>query len=382
MERGFALADTRTSLPENDLVSVNRRGLLALPLAHLALRSPPLRAEPLSDVKHWPGDEWDRTSPEQAGWNTDILALARAYSLSIGTASFIVVQHGRIIDSWGDISRRLQLYSVRKSFLSALIGIAVSEGQIDLDATLGSLGIDDVPPALTEAEKQATVRHLLQSRSGVYRPALAEMPSQIARRPVRGSHPPGTFWYYNNWDFNVLGTIYERAVGASIFAMFEHRIGNLIGMQDYRPRDGRYIRGEVSLHPAYPFHASARDLARFGLLYLRSGRWRDSAVVSPSWVKDSTTASSETHLHSGYGYMWWTGFPDRRVAIMNLSPGGYWADGNYGQFIIIDPVNDLVVVHQTDTSKVDERQMGHLMWLLLTAAHARDPGRDPIGAPR
>ncbi len=363
-------------------MSVNRRSFLALPLAHLTLRSPPLLAEPLSDVVDWPGAEWGRTSPEQAGWNSDILARARDYSLSIGTASFIVVQHGRIIDSWGDISRRLQLYSVRKSLLSALIGIAVSEGKIDLDATLGSLGIDDVPPALTEIEKQATVRQLLQSRSGVYRPALVEMPSQIARRPARGSHPPGTFWYYNNWDFNVLGTIYERAVGASIFAMFQQRIGTVIGMQDYRPRDGRYIRGEVSLHPAYPFHASARDLARFGLLYLRSGRWRDRAVVSPSWVKDSTTAWSETQLHSGYGYMWWTGFPDRRVAIMNLSPGGYWADGNYGQFIIIDPVNDLVVVHQTDTAKVDERQMGHLMWLLLTAANARDPGRDPIGARR
>ena len=359
-------------------MSVSRRGFLALPLATLTLRCLPLRAEALSDAVDWPGADWDRTSSEQAGWNTDILAQARAYSLSMGTASFVVVQHGRIIDSWGDISRRLQLYSVRKSLLSALIGIAVSEGKIDIDATLGSLGIDDFPPALTEAEKQATVRHLLQSRSGVYRPALVEMPSQVSRRPVRGSHPPGAFWYYNNWDFNVLGTIYERAVGASIFTMFQQRIASIVGMQDYRPRDGRYIRGEVSRHPAYPFHASARDLARFGLLYLRLGRWRDRAVVSPSWVRESTTAWSETHLHSGYGYMWWTGFPERRVAIMNLSPGGYWADGNYGQFIVIDPVNDLVVVHQTDTAKVDERQMGHLMWLLLNAAGALDPGADPM----
>lgn len=366
-----------TNVLENDLVSVNRRSLIALPLAYLTLRGSPLRAAPLSGVDDWPGGEWDRTSPELAGWDTDVLAQARAYSQSIGTASFIAVQHGRIVESWGDIGRRLQLYSVRKSLLSALIGIAVSEGKIELDATLGSLGIDDVPPVLTEAEKQATVRQLLQSRSGIYRPALVEMPSQVARRPVRGSHPPGTFWYYNNWDFNVLGTIYERAVGTSLFEMFQQRIGNPIGMQDYRPRDGRYVRGEVSLHPAYPFHMSARDLARFGLLYLRSGRWRDQAIVPPSWVTDSTTASSQTYLRSGYGYMWWTGFPDRRVAIMNLSPGGFWADGNYGQFIIIDPVNDLVVVHQTDTAKVNERQMGHLMWLLLTAAHARDPGRDP-----
>jgi CubicO group peptidase (beta-lactamase class C family) len=77
--------------------------------------------------------------------------------------------------------------------------------------------------------------------------------------------------------------------------------------------------------------------------------------------------------------MWWTGFPDRRVAIMNLSPGGFWADGHNGQYVVVDPANDLVVVHQTNTGKVDARQMGHLMWLILTAARASDPGQDPRG---
>ncbi|MBR1213168.1 serine hydrolase [Bradyrhizobium sp. JYMT SZCCT0180] len=359
-------------------MSFSRRSVLAAPLACLALRCPPLLAA--SDATVWPGREWDRTPPEQAGWDVQVLAQARAYSQSIGTASFVVVQHGRIIDSWGDIERRLQLYSVRKSLLSALIGIAVAAGQIDLNATLESLGIDDNSPALTDAEKLATVRQLLQSRSGVYHPAAYEMASQVRRRPARGSHPPGTFWYYNNWDFNVLGTIYERAVGTSIFANFQRRIGDPIGMQDYRPQDGRHLKSEVSAHSAYPFHMSARDLARFGLLFLRSGRWRDASPVPASWVKESTTASSRTQLGSGYGYMWWTGFPDRRVEIMNLSPGGFWADGNFGQFIIIDPGNDLVVVHQTDTAKVEERQMGHLMWLLLRAARVPDPGRDPAGA--
>ena len=359
-------------------MSLSRRSVLAAPLAYLALRGTPSLAA--SDAVVWPGREWERTTPQQVGWDIGILAQARAYSQSIGTASFVAVQHGRIVDSWGDIGRRLQLYSVRKSLLSALIGIAVAEGRIDLNATLGSLGIDDIPPALTDAEKQATVRQLLQSRSGVYHPAAFEMASQVRRRPVRGSHPPGTFWYYNNWDFNVLGTIYERAVGTSIFESFQRRIGDPIGMQDYRPQDGRHLKTEVSAHSAYPFHMSARDLARFGLLFLRSGRWHDTTIVPSSWVKESTAASSKTQLGSGYSYMWWTGFPDRRVEIMNLSPGGFWADGNFGQFIIVDPVNDLVVVHQTDTGKVEERQMGHLMWLLLRAARVPDPGRDPADA--
>jgi len=325
----------------------------------------------------WPGPEWDLATPDEAGWAADALAEARAASQRMGTASFVVVQHGRIVDSWGDVTRRLQVHSVRKSLLNALIGIAVAEGRISLDATLASLGVDDVAPALSDAEKQATVRQLLQARSGVYHVANYETEDERLRRPERGSHAPGSFWYYNNWDFNALGAIYERAVGASIFEAFQARIAEPIGMQDYRPSDGRYVTSAVSQHPAYPFRMSARDLARFGLLYLRQGRWRSREIVPASWVKDSTTAWSETFLHSGYGYLWWTGFPDRRVAVMDLPAGGYFAYGYKGQFIIVDPADDLVVVHQTDKAEVNPRQVGHLMWLVLTAARARDPGADP-----
>lgn len=343
-----------------------------------AAEGPTLLAAPLARTQAWPAREWEGIAPGQAGWSTDWLDRAADFAQSIGTASLLVTQRGRTIFSWGEIDRRLQLYSVRKSLLSALIGIAVEQGQIDLEASLGSLGIDDVPPGLSDVEKLATVRQLLQARSGVFHPALAETAGQKKRRPARGSHAPGTFWYYNNWDFNVLGTIYERAVGSSIFESFKRHIADPLGMQDFRTGDGNHLRGADSMYPAYPFRMSARDLARFGLLFLRGGRWRDTTIVPSAWVRESTTAWSETYLRSGYGYMWWTGFPDRRVAIMNLSPGGFWADGLNGQYVVVDPANDLVVVHQTDTGKVDERQMGHLMWLILNAAGAVDTGRDPM----
>jgi CubicO group peptidase (beta-lactamase class C family) len=316
------------------LFTTRRRFLAGLAAA--LLRQSPVKANEidLAGGDDWPGLEWDRTSPEQAGWSSDGLVEARAYSQRIGTASFVVVQHGRIVDSWGDVTRRLELHSVRKSLLNALIGIAVAEGRISLDATFASLGVDDVEPSLSDAEKQATVRQLMQARSGVYHVANYETESERRRRPARGSHAPGSFWYYNNWDFNALGTIYEHAVDALIFEAFQARIAQPIGMQDYRPSDGRYVTSGVSQHAAYPFRTSARDLARFGLLYLRQGRWREHEIVPSSWVKDSTTAWSETFFHSGYGYLWWTGFPDRRVAIMDLPAGGYYAYGNKGQFVI------------------------------------------------
>ncbi|MFL9874544.1 serine hydrolase domain-containing protein [Paraburkholderia megapolitana] len=362
-------------------MKVSRRDFLALAIAGLMAQTSSVSfADQSPDALDWPGVEWDPIAPEQAGWSTDALAQAHAYAQSVNTAALVIVHRGRMVDGFGDIVRKRGIHSIRKSLLSALIGIAVAENKIDLDATLASLGIDDSPPSLTDAEKQATVRQLLQARSGVYHPALYETLSEKQRRPARGSHAAGTFWYYNNWDFNVLGTIYERAVGESIFESFRQRIAGPIGMQDYRPQDGRYIRGADSMFPAYPFRMSARDLARFGLLYLRSGRWNTETIVPASWVAESTQAWSETYLHSGYGYLWWTGFPDRGAALMDLPIGGFWADGHNGQYVVVDPLHDLVVVHQTDADKVrvTEGQMGRLMRLIYAAAHVSDPATDPV----
>jgi CubicO group peptidase (beta-lactamase class C family) len=185
----------------------------------------------------------------------------------------MVIHHGAVVAEWGDTVKRTELASVRKSFLSALIGIAVSRKQINLDSTLAQLGIDDNPPSLTAIEKQATVRMLLEARSGVYHPALYETAGMATRRPPRGSHAPGTFWYYNNWDFNALGTIYEHATGTGIYDALDQQIAKPIGMQDYSPSDGTYFHGAASIHRAYPIRMSARDLARFALLYLHDGNW-------------------------------------------------------------------------------------------------------------
>jgi CubicO group peptidase (beta-lactamase class C family) len=338
-------------------------------LACLALSAAFAGAAPCFAADVWPGTEWERITPAEAGWSSDALDAARSYSGRLGTAAFIAVHHGRIVASWGDIASRLQIASARKSLLSALMGMAVADRRVSLDATLASLNIDDVPPSLTEVEKQATVRQLLQARSGIYHPALYETKTMAARRPARGSHAPGTFWYYNNWDFNTLGAIYEHATDTSIFDAFQQRIAQPIGMQDYRPSDGRYVTGADSRYPAYPFHMTARDLARFGLLYARAGRWRDAPIVPADWVKESTTAWSETERHAGYGYLWWVGLGKQPGAIMHLSEGGFWAHGNKGQFVVVDPARDLVVVHQTagDTS-VSEPSMSELMRLVLAAA--------------
>ena len=234
----------------------------------LTFLCPPVRSQ-----DGYPGEKWQRaSSPEELGWSSEKLKRARKYSEAIGSSAVMVIVNGLILDQWGQTTRRFRCHSIRKSFLSALYGIHVKEGRIHLSKTLHDLGIDDVEPSLTPLEKQATIADLLKARSGVYHLALYESPSMAAQRPRRGSHPPGAFWYYNNWDFNALGTIFEQETRTRIFEEFKKRVAEPLQMQDFRVKDGSYFRGPKSIHPAYPFRMSARDLARFGLLFLRGGK--------------------------------------------------------------------------------------------------------------
>ena len=305
---------------------------------------------PAQTAARYPGAAWEQIPPSQSGWSGSQLDAARNMSQALGSTAVVVVQHGAIVASWGETDANILLNSARKSLLDALIGIAVANGQMRLDATLGQLGIDDKPPSLSQTEKQATVRDLLEARSGVYHPANYETSGMEARRPERGSHPPGTFWYYNNWDFNALGAIYEHATGTSVFVGFARQIATPIGMQDFDPARCRYSGGADSIYPAYLFYASARDLARFGLLFLHSGRWGDKQIIPASWVQDSTTPYSTTDKGAGYGYLWRTSKPSAEI---QTPPGSYWAEGNGGQMVFVIPAYDLVVVHlaRTRTSR-------------------------------
>src|SRR5262245_49256136 len=328
-------------------------------------------------AERYPDGEWERVDPLSAGWSALKLEKAEAWSKAIKSTAVMVVHRGVVVAEWGDITAKTPLASVRKSLLSALIGNAVERGRMDLSRSIGALGIDDNEPSLTAEEKSATVRDLLTSRSGVYHAALYETPAMAAQRPPRFSHKPGSFWYYNNWDFNTLGTIYERAVRSSIFDAFELEIARPIGMQDYRPADGEYVTGGASVYPAYPFRMSARDLARFALLYLHKGQWDGRQVIPARWVEASLQPYSSSEWGPGYGYLWWIApISNGAAPFVKLPEGTFFAQGAGGQYAFVIPALDLVVVHRaahTDQG-VNLRQMARLLWLVLDAGNFSDIG--------
>ena len=191
----------------------------------------------------------------------DSLERARDYWQSFPAGGVVIMNDGAVVAEWGKTDSRVKISSVRKSLLSALFGIYVHEGHLNLESTLDDLGINDTADPLTPTEKTATVRMLLQVRSAIYHDYVGGRPGMLSGRPERHSHKPGTLWYYNSWDFNALGTIFEQVTRLGIGVAFEERIARPIGMQDFRAEDVYYLNGSESSHRQFHFRMTARDLA-------------------------------------------------------------------------------------------------------------------------
>jgi len=167
----------------------------------------------------------------------------------------------------------------------------------------------------------------------------------IDSRPARGSHEPGTFHYYNNWDFNALGTIFRQETGRNIFEAFEKEVADPIGMEDFSLSDCTYhYERDKSRHPAYVFRMSTRDMARFGLLYQNLGEWEGEQIVPSEWIRESTTSyTNENPERDGYGYLWKIPAPNTGF------DGAFYHTGLAVHLLLVWPEEKLVIVHRVDT---------------------------------
>lgn len=327
---------------------------------------------------HYPGASWQIVDkPEDLGFSSIQLDKAKAYAdENLQTAAVMVIADGKIIYQWGEVDRKFNTHSIRKSVLSAMYGKYVDAGLIDMNSTMKDLDINDVE-GLSEIELKATVRDLLKARSGVYHPALYETQGMKAQKPARHSSAPGTFWYYNNWDFNALGTIFEQQTSKSVFEALASDIGDPIGMEDYTPADGNSVSGQASIHNAYPFHITARDLARFGWLMLNNGNWDGKQVIDSAWVEESTRYHSDATLSStsGYSYLWWVARDHNKyphLPNVQLPEGSYAARGAGGHMLVVIPAYNLVFVHRVNTgsgvrNRVPYPEVAKVLALILDA---------------
>lgn len=281
---------------------------------------------------------------------------------SLGTQAFLVLRGGRVVyEGYFNGSSReswVTSFSVAKSFLSALVGIAVAEGAIrSLD--------DPVTQYLPELRRRdarferITLRHLLRMASGLHYeefPFLTGEDAQtyyypdlrrLALEATRVVSPPGKQFHYNNFHPLLLGLVLERTTHMPVARYLEQRIWRPAGMVGEASWSlDSEASGFEKLESG--INARAEDFARFGLLMLGRGSIAGRRVLSPAWADESTSPGSEPPAYYArlpwlqqqgrfYASLWWG---QRRA------DGGrdFAARGNHGQMVFVSPANDVVIV--------------------------------------
>jgi CubicO group peptidase (beta-lactamase class C family) len=316
-----------------------------------------------SDWTRVPGADWTGVKPESVGYSSGRLEALRSWLKTQKTTAMLVVVHGNVIFEYGDLQMVSKVASVRKSVLAMLYGNYVFSGKVDTNKTVKELGLDDHQPFLP-LEEQATLEQLLTARSGIYLPSGNH--DLDAETPKRGAEYPGTHFVYNNWDFDAVGTAFEKLTGKNIYDALESDLARPIGMQDFDRSKLKKIPSPESVHPEYAMYFSTRDMARIGLLMARYGIWNGKQLVPPDWCRYITsliTPFDEINPTSlrvrgrpdrwGYGALWWVWDAPLFPGHVSNGPlqGAYSAMGAGGQFITVLPQADMVIAHKVDIDK-------------------------------
>lgn len=265
---------------------------------------------------------------------------------SSGTTAFLVIKNDKLLfekyyNGYGP-SSICTSFSTVKSFVSALVGIALHEGLIrSLDDP-----INKYLPELTAPHwSDITIRHLISMSSGLKYNPNGFLPwdddsrvyyslnlRQLARN-VKSAEPPGIHFQYNNYNLVLTGMVLERVTGGTVSAYLQEKIWKPLGME--HPASWSLDSTQFGMEKMESgLNARALDFAKFGRLYLRRGDWNGRQIVPESWVVESTSAAPDAKW-TNYKYFWW---------IPRSGKGRFMAVGNLGQFIYIAPDKDCLVL--------------------------------------
>lgn len=268
-----------------------------------------------------------------------------------GTTAFLVIRddtllYERYFNGYTHDSTQTS-FSVAKSFVSSLVGIAIKEGYI---GSVHDPMVKYIPELKGKGMDKITIHHLLTMSSGLeysgegsgggpfgddaktyYDPNLRKL-----ALTVRPEVPPGSRWQYNNYHPLLLGLILERATHRPVATYLSEKLWQPLGME----ADGSWsidstADGFEKMESG--LNARAIDFAKFGRLYLNEGNWNGRQDVPAGWVEDSTRVDTTTDPADYYQYFWW-------VDVAKPYRGRFMARGNLGQFIYVVPDKRLVIV--------------------------------------
>jgi CubicO group peptidase (beta-lactamase class C family) len=271
-----------------------------------------------------------------------------------------------------DADSRFRSWSMAKSVTNALVGILVRDGKLALDAPA------PVPrwQRAGDPRRALTLRHLLNMTSGLDNADgdEAEADSFIARllfgdlssdtaaaaEKVDLDYEPGTHWAYSTATTQILSGIVARSIGggrAGVHAFLERELIAPLGLRSFVLE---FDPAETPLGGGYVW-ASARDWARLGLLYLRDGIWDGRRILPAGWVDFTRTVANAAN-NGTYGAHFWSVARPAAGQFQPLRPGieAFQMNGNGGQFVVVVPDRDLVVVrlgemHATSWPDLNDR---------------------------
>jgi CubicO group peptidase (beta-lactamase class C family) len=347
------------------------------------------RGAPRAQAAALPWPEGDVVEPQLPG-GVDAALLQRAVAGAFTepepasprrTRAIVVVLGGRIIaehyaDGYGAASR-FAGWSMTKSVTNALVGILVGEGRLDLAA-------DRLRPewlAPDDPRGSITLHQLMHMSSGLdfdesYTPRggatrmlfnRADAAAAAAEAPL--AHAPGSTWYYSSGTTNIISGVARDVFGGDHGAYHSfprQRLFDVIGMRSavLEPDAAGTFVGSSFMY------ATARDWARFGLLFLRDGEWDGQRLLPEGWVQYSVTPAPAAPL-GRYGAQWWlnAGAAEdvARRPWPDLPADTYWASGYQGQFVAVIPSRDLVVVRLGVTASERGFSLGALLRDVLEA---------------
>ncbi len=286
-----------------------------------------------------------------------------------GGPAGIILKNGYVVAKWGDTKRVDMTFSVTKSFLSTVAGLAYDNGLI---ATTEDNVVNYIWDGTFRGNHNSKVTwaHLLQQNSDwsgdlwggkdwADRPPREGVIDDWKHRELK---EPGTFMEYNDVRVNVLAYSLTHVWRQPVPQVLKERIMDPIGASTtwrwfgydnaWTVIDGLKMKSVTGGgHSGGGIFISAEDMARFGLLFLNNGKWKEQQLISESWIEKAITPSIP---NANYGYMWWLNKKgDRHWE--GLSENIYYAAGFGGNFIVIDKENDLVVVTRwLDPSKIED----------------------------
>ncbi len=305
----------------------------------------------------YPDPEWRVESPEAHDLDSFLLQEAADFADEHDSDCLVITRDGAIVGEWywngWDEKDEGNVYSVTKSFTSALVGIAQDRGEL----AISDKASEYIPEWVGTDSEDVTIRNLISNDSGrhwdfwtdyVRNYLLADDKTAYAISLGQDA-PPGSVWRYNNSAIQTLERVLHGATGMDVADYAEQVLFDPLDMSSSYGRD----RAGNPLTFA-DLSASCRDLARFGYLYLRGGRWsNDRQIVTEEWVKESTQPS--TPLNSAYGYMWWLNRDGHWVTpsapghvegdgkpMPGLPENVFRASGAFNQIIFVDPNTDVV----------------------------------------